>query len=144
MQISILLLKQIVQLFLMILMGYIMVKIKFLKEEDSKVISKDHTLSDHTSRDHSGISGRLYPKCYERTGSCMYRICDPAVFITVCHMDHGKNVSFKHGGIHICLLFQLRKSDRTISHLYLRKRMGHLRLCLHECSIILHLDPLQM
>lgn len=40
MQISILLLKQIVQLFLMILMGYIMVKIKFLKEEDSKVISK--------------------------------------------------------------------------------------------------------
>lgn len=40
MQISILLLKQIAQLFLMILMGYIMVKIKFLKEEDSKVISK--------------------------------------------------------------------------------------------------------
>ena len=40
MQISILLLKQIVQLFLMILMGYIMIKIKFLKEEDSKVISK--------------------------------------------------------------------------------------------------------
>lgn len=27
----------------------------------------------------------------------MYRICDPAVFITVCHMGHGKNVSFKHG-----------------------------------------------
>ena len=80
---------------------------------------KDHTLSDRT-------------------------ICDPAVFITVCHMDHGKNVSFKHGGIHICLLFQFRKPDRTISHLYLRKRMGHLRLCLHECSIILHLDPLQM
>ena len=51
----------------------------------------------------------------------MYRICDPAVFITVCHMDYGKNVSFKHGGIHICLLFQLRKSDRTISHLYLGK-----------------------
>ena len=74
----------------------------------------------------------------------MYRICDPAVFITVCHMDYGKNVSFKHGGIHICLLFQLRKPDRTISHLYLRKRMGHLRLRLHECPIILHLDPLQM
>ena len=55
-----------------------------------------------------------------------------------------KNVSFKYGGIHICLLFQLRKPDRTISHLYLRKRMGHLRLCLHECPIILHLDPLQM
>lgn len=40
MEISILLLKQIAQLFLMIFMGYLMVKIKFLKEEDSKVISK--------------------------------------------------------------------------------------------------------
>ena len=144
MQISILLLKQIVQLFLMILMGYIMVKIKFLKEEDSKVISKIILYLIIPAVIIHGISGRLYLKHYERTGSCMYRICDPAVFITVCHMDHGKNVSFKHGGIHICLLFQLRKPDRTISHLYLRKRMGHLRLCLHECSIILHLDPLQM
>ena len=62
---------------------------------------KDHTLSDCTICDHHCISGRLYPKHYERTGSCMYRICDPAVFITVCHMDHGKNVSFKYGGIHI-------------------------------------------
>ena len=133
MQISILLLKQIVQLFLMILMGYIMVKIKFLKEEDSKVISKI-------------ILYLIVPSVIITAFQVDYtpRICDPAVFITVCHMDHGKNVSFKHGGIHICLLFQLRKSDRTISHLYLRKRMGHLRLCLHECSIILHLDPLQM
>ena len=97
---------------------------------------KDHTLSDRTICNHHCISGRLYPKHYERTGSCMYRICDPAVFITVCHMDYGKNVSFKHGGIHICLLFQLRQLDRTISHLYLRKRMGHLRLWTHcKCKI---------
>ena len=61
-------------------MGYIMVKIKFLKEEDSKRDLKDHTLSDRTICDHHRISGRLYPKHYERTGSCMYRICDPAVF----------------------------------------------------------------
>ena len=40
MQMSVLLLKQIIQLFLMIFMGYVMVKINFLKEEDSKVISK--------------------------------------------------------------------------------------------------------
>ena len=40
MQLSILLIKQISQLFLMIFMGYLMVKINFLKEEDSKVLSK--------------------------------------------------------------------------------------------------------
>ena len=40
MQMSILLLKQIAQLFLMILMGYIIVKAKLLKGEDSKVLSK--------------------------------------------------------------------------------------------------------
>lgn len=40
MQISFLLIKQISQLFLMIFMGYLMVKIKFLKEEDSKALSK--------------------------------------------------------------------------------------------------------
>lgn len=121
MQISILLLKQIVQLFLMILMGLHYGKDQIFKRRRQQSNLKDHTLSDRTICDHHCISGRLYPKHYERTGSCMYRICDPAVFITVCHMDHGKNVSFKHGGIHICLLFQLRQPDRTISHLYLRK-----------------------
>ena len=40
MQMSILLFKQIAQLFLMILMGYIIVKTKLLKGEDSKVLSK--------------------------------------------------------------------------------------------------------
>ena len=40
MQISILLVKQILELFLMILMGYIIVKTGLLKDEDSKVISK--------------------------------------------------------------------------------------------------------
>ena len=40
MQISILLMKQIAELFLMILMGYVMVKAGIVKDEDSKVISK--------------------------------------------------------------------------------------------------------
>ena len=40
MEISILLMEQIAELFLMILMGYIIVKTGLLKGEDSKVISK--------------------------------------------------------------------------------------------------------
>lgn len=39
MQISILLMKQILELFLMIFMGYVIVKTGLLKDEDSKVIS---------------------------------------------------------------------------------------------------------
>lgn len=40
MQISILLMEQIFELFLMILMGFIIVKAEIVKEEDSKVLSK--------------------------------------------------------------------------------------------------------
>ena len=39
MQISILLMEQIFELFLMILMGFIIVKVGIVKEEDSKVLS---------------------------------------------------------------------------------------------------------
>ena len=54
MQISILLVKQILELFLMILMGYIIVKTGLLKDEDSKVIS------DHPMCDYQCISGGVY------------------------------------------------------------------------------------
>ena len=40
MNISILLMEQIIQLFLMILMGYLIVKVRLVKDEDSKVLSK--------------------------------------------------------------------------------------------------------
>ena len=42
MQISILLMEQIFELFLMILMGFIIVKVGIVKEEDSKVLSKSY------------------------------------------------------------------------------------------------------
>ena len=40
MNISILLMEQIIQLFLMIFMGYLIVKVRLVKDEDSKVLSK--------------------------------------------------------------------------------------------------------
>ena len=49
MEISILLMEQIAELFLMILMGYIIVKTGLLKGEDSKVISKIAFQVDYTS-----------------------------------------------------------------------------------------------
>ena len=142
MQISILLLKQIVQLFLMILMGYIMVKIKFLKEEDSKVISKIILYLIVPSVIITAFQVDYTPSIMK--GLAVACIASVILQFLLLFVTWIMGKMFKHGGIHICLLFQLRKSDRTISYLYLRKRMGHLRLCLHECSIILHLDPLQM
>ena len=40
MNISILLMEQIIQLFLMIFMGYLIVKVRLVKDEDSKILSK--------------------------------------------------------------------------------------------------------
>lgn len=60
MQISILLMEQIFELFLMILMGFIIVKAGIVKEEDSKVLSKIGTVPDHSMRDYKRFSGGLY------------------------------------------------------------------------------------
>ena len=58
MQISILLMKQILELFLMIFMGYVIVKTGLLKDKDSKVISK--IVFDHPMCDYQCISGGVY------------------------------------------------------------------------------------
>ena len=49
--------KQILELFLMIFMGYVIVKTGLLKDEDSKVIS---IISDHPMCDYQCISGGVY------------------------------------------------------------------------------------
>lgn len=144
MQISILLLKQIVQLFLMILMGYIMVKIKFLKEEDSKVISKiilyliiPAVIIQAFQVDYTpSIMKGLAVACI---ASVILQFLLLFVTWIMGKMFHLNTVEYTSA-----YYSNSGNLDRTISHLYLRKRMGHLRLCLHECSIILHLDPLQM
>ena len=57
MQISILLMEQIFELFLMILMGFIIVKAGIVKEEDS---IQNRTVPDHSMRDYKRFSGGLY------------------------------------------------------------------------------------
>ena len=60
MTISILLAQQIAQLFLMIFMGFLIVKAGLLKDEDSKVLSKIVLYLDHSLRDSECVSGRLH------------------------------------------------------------------------------------
>ena len=100
MQISILLLKQIVQLFLMILMGYIMVKIKFLKEEDSKVISKIILYLIVPSVIITAFQVDYTPSIMKGLAvACIASVILQFLLLFVTWIM-GKNVSFKHGGIH--------------------------------------------
>ena len=118
MQMSILLFKQIAQLFLMILMGYIIVKTKLLKGEDSKVLSK---IILYLIIPAVIISGRLQPKRNQRTDHSLHSIHYPAVFTTLRNLHHAKNVPPRLCRIHIRLLLKLRKPDRPISYLYIRR-----------------------
>lgn len=121
MQMSILLLKQIAQLFLMILMGYIIVKAKLLKGEDSKVLSKiilyliiPAVIINAFQVDYSpNVTKGLITACI---ASIILQF-----FITLCNLHHAKDVPFKLCRIYICLLLKLRKPDRTTSYLYIRR-----------------------
>ena len=109
MQMSILLFKQIAQLFLMILMGYIIVKTKLLKGEDSKVLSKI-------------ILYLIIPAVIINAFQVDYSPNVTKGLITACIASiHAKNVPPRLCRIHIRLLLKLRKPDRPISYLYIRR-----------------------
>ena len=59
MQISVLLAEQIAELFLMILMGYVIVKLGLVTDDDSKILSKIVIYCDSVCYDQC-ISDRLY------------------------------------------------------------------------------------
>lgn len=58
MEVSILLMQQIAQLFIVLLMGYVVVKAGLLKASDSKVLSVVFVLSGHAVRCSQRISNR--------------------------------------------------------------------------------------
>ena len=74
MELSILLMEQIAKLFIMIFMGYAIVKMGFLKDEDSKVLSTLGIISDRAMCDSECISGGLYPGKGERPYAGMHRV----------------------------------------------------------------------
>lgn len=127
MQMSILLFKQIAQLFLMILMGYIIVKTKLLKGEDSKVLSKiilyliiPAVIINAFQVDYSSnVTKGLITACI--ASIILHSIHYPAVFTTLRNLHHAKNVPPRLCRIHIRLLLKLRKPDRPISYLYIRR-----------------------
>ncbi len=60
MEISLLLMQQIAQLFLILIMGYAVVKVGLLKASDSRVLSVVMVVSGHALRDHQRIPDRRY------------------------------------------------------------------------------------
>ena len=80
MELSILLIAQIAKLFIMIFMGYAIVKMGFLKDEDSKV--NIGALFDCTMCDSECISGRLYAGKSKWTGAGLHCIVIASFYIT--------------------------------------------------------------
>ncbi len=60
MEISLLLMQQITELFLMIFMGYVIVKARLLKGRGQQGYFKDRAVSDHSLRYHQCVPGGLY------------------------------------------------------------------------------------
>ena len=71
MEISILLMKQIAELFLMILMGYLVVKAGIVTAEDSKVLSKIVLYLVIPCVDDSCVPGNLYEKYGKGIRTCI-------------------------------------------------------------------------
>ena len=95
MHISILLMEQIVELFIMILMGFIIVKAGIVKDEDSKVLSNIQGcfVSDHTVCYYQCLSGGLYIEDGKGTFDCPDSLCDITGGTSCDHIHYGQAVS---------------------------------------------------
>ena len=131
MNISILLMQQIVQLFLMIFMGYLIVKTGLVRDDDSKVLSK----------------------------IILYLIV-PCVIINAFQVDYttdtvkGLLIAFAASVMTQVILLvvisvagkllhlKFRKPDRTDCHIYSWTGMGIVRMCFYECTACFSVDSL--
>lgn len=90
MHISILLMEQIIELFIMILMGFIIVKAGIVKDEDSKVLSKIVLYLIIPCVIINAFPGGLHFKNSERSFDCICGIGDFAVSFAVYHFCYGQ------------------------------------------------------
>lgn len=143
MQISILLMEQIFELFLMILMGFIIVKAGIVKEEDSKVLSKivlyliipcviiNAFQVDYTKKTVNGLLIAL-------AASVLLQV----VLLLVVFMM-GKLFSLNEVETASIYYSNSRQSDCSYRDIRSGTEMGALRMCLHERAACFPLDTLQ-
>ena len=134
MHISILLMEQIVELFIMILMGFIIVKAGIVKDEDSKVLSKivlyliipcviiKAFQVDYTSKTVNGLLLAL-------AASVTLQIVLLGVISVMGRLFHLNEVEIASAYCSNC-------------DIYSRSGVGALRMCFHECAAYLFVDSL--
>lgn len=142
MHISILLMEQIIQLFLMIFMGFLIVKAKLLNSEDSKILSIivlyliipcviiNAFQVDYTLQTVKGLLIAL-------VGSVMTQVIlliVVSILGRVFHLNEVEVASIYYSNS------QLNCTNRDV---YFRKRMGSLWLYFYECTACIYMDTLQ-
>ena len=142
MHISILLMEQIIELFIMILMGFIIVKAGIVKDEDSKVLSKivlyliipcviiNAFQVDYNSKTVRGLLIAF-------AASVILQLVLLFIISAMGRLFHMNEVEV------ISLLFKFRQSDCSDCDIYTGAGVGALRLCFHECAAGIFVDSLQ-
>lgn len=141
MNISILLMEQIIQLFLMIFMGYLIVKVRLVKDEDSKVLSKiilyliipcviiNAFQVDYTMDTVKGLLLAL-------AASVMTQ-----VLLLIIISISGKLLHLNE--VEIASVYYSNSGDRTHCDLYSWTGLGFIWMCFYECAAHLSVDTLQ-
>ena len=138
MHISILLMEQIIQLFLMIFMGFLIVKAKLLNSEDSKILSIivlyliipcviiNAFQVDYTPQTVKGLLIAL-------AGSVMTQVILLIVVSILGRVFHLNEVE-------VASIYYSNSGNLIVP---IVKRMGSLWLCFYECTACLYMDTLQ-
>ena len=143
MNISILLMEQIIQLFLMIFMGYLIVKVRLVKDEDSKILSKiilyliipcviiNAFQVDYTMDTVKGLLLAL-------AASVMTQ-----VLLLIIISISGKLLHLNEVEIASVYYSNSGNFDRTHCDLYSWTGLGFIWMCFYECATYLSVDTLQ-
>ena len=141
MHISLLLINQIIQLFIMIFMGFIIVKAKLLKAEDSKILSVivlyliipcviiNAFQVDYTPQTVKGLLIAL-------AGSVMTQVILLIVVSILGRVFHLNEVE-------VASIYYSNSGNLIVPIVTFRKRMGSLWLCFYECTACIYMDTLQ-
>lgn len=143
MHISILLMEQIIQLFLMIFMGFLIVKAKLLNSEDSKILSIivlyliipcviiNAFQVDYTPQTVKGLLIAL-------AGSVMTQVILLIVVSILGRVFHLNEVE-------VASIYYSNSGNLIVPIVMFnfRKRMGSLWLCFYECTACIYMDTLQ-
>ena len=141
MHMSLLLMEQILELFLMILMGFIIVKAGIVTDEDSKVLSKIVLYLIIPCVIINAFQVNYTPETVHGLLIAFIASVMLQILLLIIVSFMGKPFCLSRDCLY--LLLKLRKPDCSDCNFYSWTGMGSIWMCFHECTARLHLDALQ-